>query len=237
MRSRFKRIVLLSMIVLVVLVPSVSAAEAPVPGPSGGQDVRVQPEVSGVTIDLTLPDYKIEDVVRDGVTYQQIAVDADGWAQAGQPGAPQLPERGMMVAVPPTGDVSLQILDVTPAAAPGSYRLQPAPLASLQEDQLVETWQADPVKYCGSGLDARRTGRDRAGGLAARLSLRALGVAALPDQPGQWRAARRVDAARPLGLQRAWPFRSFLTSRPHLCAGLLVDLRQLRPGEGLADTT
>ena len=103
--------------------------------------------LAGVTIDLTLPEYKIEDVVRDGVTYQQIAVDADGWAQAGQPGAPQLPERGVMVAVPPTGDVSLQILDVTSVAAPGSYRLQPAPLASLQEDQLVETWQADPVKY------------------------------------------------------------------------------------------
>jgi len=147
MRSRSKCIVLLSMIVLVVLVPSVSAVEPPVPDPSGGRDVRVQPEVSGVTIDLTVPDYKIEDVVHDGVTYQQIAVDADGWAQAGQPGAPQLPERGMMVAVPPTGDVSLQILDLTPAAAPGSYRLQPAPLASLQEDQLVETWQADPVKY------------------------------------------------------------------------------------------
>ena len=92
MRGRFKRIVLLSMIVLVVFVPSVSAAEVPVPGPSGGQDVRIQPEVSGVTIDLTLPEYKIEDVVRDGVTYQQIAVDADGWAQAGQPGAPQLPD-------------------------------------------------------------------------------------------------------------------------------------------------
>ena len=86
MRYRFKRIVLLSMIVLVVLVPSVSAAEAPVPGLSGGQDVRVQPEISGVTIDLTLPDYKIEDVVRDGVAYQQIVVDADGWAQTGQPG-------------------------------------------------------------------------------------------------------------------------------------------------------
>ena len=113
----------------------------------GGGTCAFSRKLAGVTIDLTLPDYKIEDVVRDGVTYQQIAVDADGWAQAGQPGAPQLPERGMMVAVPPTGDVSLQILDVTSAAAPGSYRLQPAPLASLQEDQLVETWQADPVKY------------------------------------------------------------------------------------------
>ena len=151
MRSRFKRIVLLSMIVLVAVVPSVSAAESPVPGPSGGQDVRVQPEVSGVTIDLTLPNYKIEDVVRDGVTYQQIAVDADGWAQAGQPGAPQLPERGVMVAVPPTGDVSLQILDVASTVAPGSYRLQPAPFASLQQDELVETRQADPVKYSEAG--------------------------------------------------------------------------------------
>ena len=109
--------------------------------------MRIQPEVGGVTIDLALPEYKIEDVVRDGVTYQRIAVDADGWAQAGQPGAPQLPERGLMVAVPPTGDVSLQILDVTPTPAPGSYRLQPAPLARLQEDQLVETWQADPGRY------------------------------------------------------------------------------------------
>ena len=36
MRGRFKRIVLLSMIVLVVLVPSVAAAEVPVSGPSGG---------------------------------------------------------------------------------------------------------------------------------------------------------------------------------------------------------
>ena len=117
------------------------------PGPSGGQDVRIQPEVGGVTIDLTLPEYKIEDVVRDGVTYQQIAVDADGWAQAGQPGAPQLPERGLMVAVPPTGDVSLQILDVTPVPAPGSYRLQPAPLARLQEDRAGRNVASRPGKY------------------------------------------------------------------------------------------
>ena len=147
MRSRFKRIVLLSMIVLVVLVPSVSAAETPVPGPSGGQDVRVQPEVSGVTIDLALPDYKIEDVVRDGVTYQQIVVDSDGWAQAGLAGAPRLPERGLMVAVPPTGDITLEIIDAAPLTAAGSYLLDPAPFVNLEEDQLVETWQPSPDKY------------------------------------------------------------------------------------------
>ncbi len=147
MRGRFKRIVLLSMIVLVVAVPSVSAAEVPVSDPSGGQDVRVQPEVSGVTIDLTLPDYKIEDVVRDGVTYQQIAVDSDGWAQAGLAGAPRLPERGLMVAVPPTGDVTLEIIDAAPLTASGSYRLDPAPFVNLEEDRLVETWQPSPDKY------------------------------------------------------------------------------------------
>ena len=147
MRGRFKRIVLLSMIVLVVLVPSVAAAEVPVSGPSGGQDVRVQPEASGVTIDLALPDYKIEDVVRDGVTYQQIVVDSDGWAQAGLAGAPRLPERGLMVAVPPTGDVTLEIIDAAPLTAAGSYRLDPAPFVTLEEDRLVETWQPSPDKY------------------------------------------------------------------------------------------
>ena len=146
MRGRFKRIVLLSMIVLVVLVPSVAAAEVPVSGPSGGQDVRVQPEASGVTIDLALPDYKIEDVVRDGVTYQQIVVDSDGWAQAGLAGAPRLPERGLMVAVPPTGDVTLEIIDAAPLTAAGTYRLQSAPFVNLEEDRLVETWQPSPDK-------------------------------------------------------------------------------------------
>lgn len=146
MRGRFKHFVLLSMIVLVVLVPSVSAAKVPVPGPLGDQDVRVQPEVSGVTIDLTLPDYRIEDIVRDGVTYQQIVVDSDGWAQAGLAGAPQLPERGLMVAVPPTGDVTLDIIEATPLTAEGSYRLDSAPFVNLEEDRLVETWQPSPDK-------------------------------------------------------------------------------------------
>ena len=109
--------------------------------------MRVQPEASGVTIDLALPDYKIEDVVRDGVTYQQIVVDSDGWAQAGLAGAPRLPERGLMVAVPPTGDVTLEIIDAAPLTAAGSYRLDPAPFVTLEEDRLVETWQPSPDKY------------------------------------------------------------------------------------------
>ena len=147
MPSRFKRIVLLSMILLVLFVPTVSAAEPLAPGQSGGPDMHIQPEAAGVVVDLTLPSYKIEDVVRDGVAYQQIVVDAEGWAQAAQPGAPQLPERGVMLAVPPTGDISLQILEAAPVTAAGSYRLQPAPRASLSGDQLVEQWQADPAEY------------------------------------------------------------------------------------------
>lgn len=144
---RTKRIVLVSMIALLALVPTVAAAEPVAPSSNQGQDVRVQSDPAGVTIDLVLPTYKIEDVIRDGETYQTIAVEAEGWSQSGQPGAPQVPERGLMVAVPPTGEVALEVLDVTTEAIDGSFRLEPEPMVSLKGDQLVETWQADPAEY------------------------------------------------------------------------------------------
>lgn len=119
--------------------------------PAAAQDVTLTAATSGVVIDLSLPAYRVEAVTLEGQSFQQIVVDADGWWPAGQPGAPSLPERGLMLAVPPTGEVTVQVVDARPQKLDGAFRLLPAPTTTLVEDeaggQVVEQRLADPAAY------------------------------------------------------------------------------------------
>lgn len=138
-----------------------SASAAAAAGQSG--DVRIEPDGErGLTITLTVPEYQVVDIERNGQAYQQINVAADGWTEGGAPGSPQLPERNLLLAVPPTGAIQLAgwQAEPQPLSEFGALRLLPVPTASLRvgvaededpgEDPLQLEWTEDPAAYAGA---------------------------------------------------------------------------------------
>lgn len=111
----------------------------------------VQPFADGVTLHLTTPAYRLQDVQRDGQTFQEIALDAEGWWPVGQPGAPAVPQRSIMLAVPPAGQVVLESMETGDTAALTGVTLQPAPDVSLVDDALQSRWSVNRAAY---GVDA-----------------------------------------------------------------------------------
>lgn len=141
-------ITLVTMMALPVTARPLHAQETSSPA---GRDITVTAEAAGVVVDLSVPAYAVEAVTRDGASYQQIVLNADGWWPAGAPGAPSLPERGLLLAVPPTGQVTVQVLAAQPQQVPGVFTLEPAPTASLVEsgagDELQQQWLIDSAAY------------------------------------------------------------------------------------------
>ena len=152
---RISWIVILALLLTPLLALPAAAEE---PGQPGKPDLTLSAEESGVVLDLRLPAYRVETITHEGVTYQRIAIDGQGWWQAGQPGAPSLPERGLMLAVPPTGEVTVQVLETQPQPVDGvslgdgaQVRLAPKPTGVLVQDEtgerVVEQWLVDPSAY------------------------------------------------------------------------------------------
>ena len=129
----------------------VMPAQAGAPNGPVTSDVVMSAEDDGVVLDVRLPAYHIETITHEGAAYQRLVVDAEDWSNGGDAGAPSLPQYGMMVAVPPTGEVSLEILDATWQTVTGNFRIAPAPAQVLQGEgdaaQVVEQWQFDPAAY------------------------------------------------------------------------------------------
>lgn len=146
---RISWIVLLALVLTPLLVSPAAAVGTDQPAKT---DLIVTAESGGVLLDLSLPPYRIEEVTHDGAAYQQIVLDGEGWWPGGQPGAPSLPERGLMLAVPPSGEVTVQVLDARRQPLEGVYRLAPKPTGVLAEDgegggQVVEQWLPDAAAY------------------------------------------------------------------------------------------
>lgn len=111
----------------------------------------VQPFDNGVTLSLTTPAYRLQDIQRDGQTYQEIALDAEDWWPVGEPGSPQLPERNVMLAVPPGGQIIVESVETGEAAAVSGVTLQPAPEVTLVDDALQSRGSVNRAAY---GVDA-----------------------------------------------------------------------------------
>jgi len=126
-----------------------AAAAAPSQPQTG--DLAVSIESDGVILTVDLPTYDMETLTHDGVSYQRVVVDGSDWPSAAAPGTPSLPQRGVMLAAPPTGAVTLELLDVNWQPVKGSFRIAPAPAAVLQGEgdaaQVVEQWQLDAAAY------------------------------------------------------------------------------------------
>lgn len=148
-------VVLMALMIASAVTPAAAdrAPASPPVQPTGGADVQLlAADSTGVTVELTLPLYKVTTTARDGAAYSQVLVSAPGWAQAGTPGTPQLPERGLLLAVPPRGAVTVAVETAQPVAVANEVLLQPAPYRVAAPEEAAgqpwqESWQPDPAAY------------------------------------------------------------------------------------------
>jgi hypothetical protein len=108
-----------------------------------------------VVIEFVFPTYTLETVSIDGRTF--VRPTAEGFAPLGEPGAPELPQQGMLVGLPPSGGYALEILDaevstVTLAhpVAPALTRA-PAPAGSPPAQPVFE-YAVDEVAYSSNAF-------------------------------------------------------------------------------------
>ncbi len=110
----------------------------------------------GLTLRLATPLYRLQDVQRDGQTFQEIALDAQDWWPAAEAGSPQLPERSVLLAVPPAGQIIVESVETGDAAVVSGVTLQPAPDVTLVDDALQSRWVVNRAAY---GSDAWQPAR------------------------------------------------------------------------------
>jgi len=97
-----------------------SAAE-----PLGDENLHLQRvDQHTVVFVLDTPSAELRDVNTQGLAYQRLAVA--GWAETAEPGYPQMPVRTVLVAVPPSARVSLDVRPEDVTILPGRHRLLPA---------------------------------------------------------------------------------------------------------------
>lgn len=121
---RFQYALLLLLLAICLAWPGASAhAQTP---PSPVTVVDASPEHT--LLELTVSDYAIEEIVLAGETYQRIHIP--GLEQQMQPGRPQAPVTGVLVGIPGTDDVRLEIVETEYRTLSG-VRLPPAPRFTL----------------------------------------------------------------------------------------------------------
>ncbi len=78
-----------------------------------------------IVIEFTLPVYTLREVSAQEQTF--IAIAAWGMTPSAEPGAPQLPQIGALIGLPPTGSPSLRILEATQERMSLSHPIYPVP--------------------------------------------------------------------------------------------------------------
>jgi hypothetical protein len=103
--------------------------------------VRVlRSDAQGILLELEIPPYAAHTIGTDGHTYHRIHVD--GYSLTDTPGAPELPQKGLLLGIPPDAGVTLNILAAESTVAHGLH-LRPAPDQRLEPARLAP----DPQIY------------------------------------------------------------------------------------------
>lgn len=78
---------------------------------------------SKVRVELTIPDILVEEKLAGGERYQMLTIPGGGWLT--QVGNPQLPLFCRFVALPPSSEVRLEVVETEKKTLSGSYRIFP----------------------------------------------------------------------------------------------------------------
>ena len=92
---------------------------------TGGDEVRLLSSgARGIVLDLDVPAYTVEAVEIEGQTYHRLSIG--GYSLAGAPGEPELPQRGLLLSIPPEAQVRLAVLETGSTLTKG-FRIPPVP--------------------------------------------------------------------------------------------------------------
>jgi hypothetical protein len=95
-----------------------------------------------IVVEWAAPPYHLASVVgTDGRTYTHVEVQSDAYNNGGLPGFPSLPSLGRLVALPPSGDFGLELLEVEVERVPLDYPIEPA----LSPDPLQLDASGEPL--------------------------------------------------------------------------------------------
>jgi len=104
------------------------------PTPTGNEPIirLLQDDTEGLTLELTLPDFSVEQGVADGQPCQFIRLKDFGSTDT--PGHPELPIHGVLLGIPPESDPQLSILEAVPSAVEGHFDICPTSHPVVEQD-------------------------------------------------------------------------------------------------------
>lgn len=94
-----------------------------------------------LVFELAVPQPVVETIVVEGRAFQRLALA--GYTAVGQSGQPELLQTGVVIGVPPTGAVSVRVVEQATERLPGVYRLYPVPASEALLDP--QTGQPDAL--------------------------------------------------------------------------------------------
>jgi PKD repeat protein len=139
------RIRLKHLFIIIILILTVAPARAQ---SRDGALKILEADEGHLLLELILPSFDLETVIRDGVPYQRVQVP--GWSHWGQPGYPQLPMYSVPLGLPRPGEPQITIVEADSQVTAVDY-VYPAPALSLggtdEAPQVVETFALDADAY------------------------------------------------------------------------------------------
>jgi len=117
----------------------------------------IKSDEEGIVLELRTPSYQVEQISIEGTPYHVLSVP--GYAYNDQPGHPQLPLEGALLAIPPGAEPQLRILEVEGDFVDGTFDLVPVPrlivkydLASGFAEPQGSEWRKDESIYSVDAL-------------------------------------------------------------------------------------
>ncbi len=98
--------------------------------PAASHDVHIlQSDAPSIVLELRVPAYVIKTIEIEGQSYQRISIE--GYGSSGVPGQPELPQRGLLLGIPPDATISLAVLGTESTVAEG-FNVYPVPQRSIE---------------------------------------------------------------------------------------------------------
>jgi hypothetical protein len=129
-----------TLVLAIALLVTVGTASPPAlaaqTGPAGTDGLRIlRSDAEGVVLEIEIPPYSIQTVEAEDHTYQRVHLP--GYSTIATPGAPELPQKALLLGIPPDATLNLTILAAPYTVAEG-IQVHPAPDRRVEPARFVE---------------------------------------------------------------------------------------------------
>lgn len=144
------------------------------------RDIRViSSDQSGLTLELVGPSPETEEVNLSGQLYSKIRLQ--GWAKTVTPGYPELPVQGLLIQVPDSGKIGIEVIESSSYSLP-DLLISPVPKQQLtDEGQVINEYTIDQSIYSSSQFFPQNIAEVQRTGI-----IRGVPVARVLFHPFQW---------------------------------------------------